>query len=356
MAGPRSSQLAPPSLLLIALFLAPGGAVGQQPPPPVLAGTVYGASGAPLEGAEVVVAGRAERATTDADGRFRIAGLAVNRYNLLVRMVGYAPIQVIASLGEAGLTDLEIFLTQLPQILENIVVVGDRRGVHGRVLGPDLQPVAGAEVRILGGGAVQRTDGTGRFSFPDKHGATYVVRVTAEGYISQPVHLRIPTGQSREVTIHLAEVYPGYQPVFREDEHYRDLGERLARRSPLTRIAHDELARFDGMRVCDIPKVRFSLNRALGSTTADGAAVTTVVNGHLVLENILPCFWLVDEVALVELGVSCHKDGVAGMGFFAAGRMPRTPASTRMVGPRSMLESSCIAIWLKGGMASVEVP
>jgi hypothetical protein len=197
-----------------------------------------------------------------------------------------------------------------------------------------------------------RTDSTGQFSFPDKHGSTYALRVRADGYISQPVHLRIPTGQSREVTIHLSEVYPGYEPVFREDEHYRDLGERLAWRSPLTRIADGEMERFEGMRICDIPKVRFSLSRAM----ARGGVFRTVINGHLVLENILPCYWLADEVALVELAVSCGKDGVGGAGFSAAARRPRALGSMRRLSAPSMIEGSCVAIWLKGNMAQVEVP
>lgn len=352
MAGPRSALFAAPFTLLATLCLAPGDAVGQQPPAPVLAGTVYGVGGAPLEGADVVVIGRQERVRTDAAGRFRIEGLPSNRYALLIRAVGYEPSRIVAVLGEAGMTDLEIFLIQIPYTLQNIVVVGERRGVHGRVLGPDLQPVAGAEVRVLGGGAVMRTDSTGQFSFPDKHGSTYALRVTADGYISQPVHLRIPTGQSREVTIHMAEVYPGYEPVFREEEHYRDLGERLAWRSPLTRIPHDELERFEGMRVCDMPKVRFSLSRIMES----GLPFYTVVDGHLVLESILPCYWLADEVALVELGVSCGKDGIAGMFLSTSGQRPRITAPNRRASAPSRLEGSCVAIWLKGNMAQVEVP
>jgi hypothetical protein len=225
VAGPRFSLPISIFPLLAALCLVPGDAAAQQRPAPVLAGTIYGVGGTPLEGADLVVIGRQERVTTDADGRFRIEGLPTNRYELLVRAVGYAPSRIVAVLGEAGMTDLEIFLTQIPYTLQNIVVVGERRGVHGRVLGPDLQPVAGAEVRVLGGGAVMRTDSTGTFTFPDKHGSTYALRVTAEGYVSQPVHLRIPTGQSREVTIHLAEVYPGYEAPFREDQHYHDLGD-----------------------------------------------------------------------------------------------------------------------------------
>lgn len=351
MAAPRFSLLASPFALLVALCGLTS-AVAAQQPGPILAGTVYGVGGEPLEGAQVVVLGRNVEVSTDEQGRFRITGLTTNRYNLLIRMVGYGPMQVIAALGDAGLTDLDIFMTQLPQALEPIVVVGERRGVHGRVLGPDLQPVAGAEVRVLGGGAVMRTDSTGTFTFPDKHGSTYALRVTADGYISQPVHLRIPTGQSREVTIHLAEVHPGYEPVFREEQHYRDLGERLAWLSPLTRIPHDELEGFEGMRVCDMPKVRFSLSRIVES----GLPFYTVVDGHLVLESILPCDWLADEVALVELGVSCGKDGIAGMFLSTSGQRPRITAPNRRASAPSRMEGSCVAIWLKGNTASVEVP
>ncbi len=351
MAAPRFSRLASSSSLLVALCGLPSVMTAQQPGP-ILAGTVYGVGGEPLEGAQIVVVGRDVEVSTDEQGRFRITGLASNRYNLLIRMVGYGPTQVIAALGDAGLTDLEIFMTPLPQTLETIVVVGDRRGVHGRVLGPDLEPVAGAEVRVLGGGAVMRTDSSGTFTFPDKHGSTYTLRVTADGYISQPVHLRIPTGQSREVTIHLAAVYPGYEAPFREDEHYHDLGERLAWYPAMTRLADDQMERFKEMRVCDIPMVRLSLSRAMAS----GQTFMTVVNGHMVLENIPPCYWLASDVALIEMGVGCNKDGVGGIGFLAADRRPRLPGSMRRHSAPSRMEGSCVSIWLKGNMTRVKVP
>lgn len=351
MTVPRFSLLPSPFALLVAVCGLPSAVVAQQPSP-ILAGTVFGAGGEPLEGAQVVVVGRNVEVSTDEQGRFRITGLTTNRYNLLIRMVGYRPMQVTAALGGAGLTNLDVFMIQFPQALDPIVVIGERRGVHGRVLGPDLQPVAGAEVRVLGGGAIQRTDSTGTFTFPDKHGSTYALRVTADGYISQSIHLRIPTGQSREVTIHLLGVYPGYEPVFREEEHYRDLGERLAWLSPLTRIPHDELERFEGVRVCDMPKVRFSLSRIVES----GLPFYTVVDGHLVLESILPCGWRAEEVALVELGVSCGKDGIAGMFRSTSGQRPRITAPSRRVSAPSRMEGSCVAIWLKGNAASAEVP
>jgi hypothetical protein len=120
----------------------------------------------------------------------------------------------------------------------------------------------------------------------------------------------------------------------------------------MSRLADDQMLRFDGMRVCDIPMVKQSLNR----TIAAGLTFMTVVNGHLILENILPCYWLAEEVALVELGVLCGKDGVGGIGFLAADRYPRAPGSMRPPALRSAVEGSCVAIWLKENMAQVEVP
>ncbi len=316
------------SLLTLGFLLLPAISMAQQPGA-VLAGTVYGVGGAPLAGADIVIVEREERVTTGPDGRFRLTGLPTNRYLLLIRAPGYDPARIVAVLGEAGIANLEIFLNQYPYALDNIVVTGERRGIYGVVLGPDMEPISGSQVRVLGGGASQLSDSVGQFGFPDKHGGTYAVRATKEGFLAKPVFLRVPRGESRQVTIHLAPVPPGYRAPILERAMYEDLATRLAYTSPLGRMNDQELERFEGMRVCDIPKVRAFLSGA--ERFPSGLVPVTVVNGHQVLRGWPPCDWLASEVALIELDIRCNLDGVVGW---------------RMHGP-ARPGGTCIALWLK---------
>ena len=293
-----------------------------------VSGVVYGVGGAPLPGAEVILAMRDQRTSTDEAGRFQFSGLPAGQHNILVRMIGYEPSRVVAILGDSGLAPLEIFLTQRPYTLQNIIVTGERQGIYGLVLDPRLEPAEGAQVRILGGGVVQRTDSTGRFAFPDKRGSTYVVRVTKPGYLARPVHLRVPTNASRELVIHLGYEPEGYQAPFREEQHLMDLGSRLAWTPGHGRIADGEIQRFEGMRVCDIPKVRAYL--------ASARIPGVILNGHHFLMGWEPCDWMAEDVALIELDVQCGPDGI----------FTPSAVSTRGRG-RGRLGSGCAALWLK---------
>ncbi|GIV97441.1 MAG: hypothetical protein KatS3mg057_2098 [Herpetosiphonaceae bacterium] len=53
-----------------------------------IAGTVRDRAGAPVPGATVEIEGSAKRAIADADGRFRISGVAAGRYTLIARADG----------------------------------------------------------------------------------------------------------------------------------------------------------------------------------------------------------------------------------------------------------------------------
>ena len=298
--------------------------------PASLSGRVYGDGGAPIVGGEVILAGHGRAARTDIAGRFEFLELHPGQYTVLVRAIGYEPNSLVVVLGDAGLEPLEIFLTSSPYRLENIVVVGERRGIHGVVLDPDRLPAEGAEVRILGGGEVARTDSSGRFSFPNRHGATYALRVVKAGYLARPVFLDVPTGQSREVTVHLEVPPSGYRSPLREEEQYQNLASRLAWTSRLGRLAGAELEKFPGMRVCDIPMVK----RMVASLPPPYPIV--VIDGHLVLRGSEPCEWLVEDMALIELDISCSLDGIAGA----------NPTMRRGMS-RSGIGRGCVGLWRK---------
>src|SRR5687768_6473708 len=78
----------PVTLLALALQLIAIPTAGAQDAG-VIAGVVLGAGGQPLPDARVSVQGSALGALTDANGRFRIAGLSGSQASIDVRRIGY---------------------------------------------------------------------------------------------------------------------------------------------------------------------------------------------------------------------------------------------------------------------------
>lgn len=321
------------AVLIFGLCIVTSREVAAQEPV-VLTGRVYGVGGAPIEGAEVLL-GRIGSDTTDADGRFRLEGVPPGNHVMLVRRIGYLPnrVSVAVSLDGVPPAEMEIFLAQAPWTLEDIVVRGERRGVYGVVLDPLLRPFPGATVTLVGGGASQVTDSAGQFAFPDKTGAAYAVRTEAPGYVARLVQLRVPAGQSREVTIHLAYPVAGQLAPRNPDWMYFQLGRRLGWRSRNTRLEDAEIARFAEMRVCDVPKVRASYR-------GRDDDLRIVLDGHEVLWNWSLCDWKVSEVAVIELGLLCDDQGVRDLSLGRRGRAEFQPG-------RDLETFPCIGLWRK---------
>jgi Ca-activated chloride channel family protein len=67
----------------------------------------------PLSGAVVMVEATGATATSDRDGRYRIAGVAAGRAALVVRLVGYAPERRLVSLADRQVTRVDFTLTPI---------------------------------------------------------------------------------------------------------------------------------------------------------------------------------------------------------------------------------------------------
>jgi hypothetical protein len=173
------------------LYLFPGSA---------LVGTVHDAESQPV--AKALVRAETESipirfsepplATTDAAGRFELAGLNAGRYKLVVRAPEFALGLLPGLTVEAG-TDTEV----------NVVL---HRGaaVSGRLVGPNEQPVAGrVGVQEIDGAAVPWNAGDlltteagtdGRFQLPALPPGSHTLVITAPGHATQRVPVDVGAG------------------------------------------------------------------------------------------------------------------------------------------------------------------
>lgn len=107
-----------------------------------VAGTVViAATGTPIPGAQVGANGTG--ATTDVSGRFRITGLSGDSVSLVVRRIGYAPMQRRVRVGDMN---VQIGLTERAIELAGVVVTGTPGAVSKREVGNSIAQVKAAEI------------------------------------------------------------------------------------------------------------------------------------------------------------------------------------------------------------------
>lgn len=270
---------------------------------PTLIGYVSDGEGRPLEHVQILVNGELGSGGTNSGGVFRIDSLEAGRYQITARLPGYAAAHSQVEVSATRLTEVALRLRAFTPVLETIEVVADRRGLYGVVSTDGLKPVAGAVVRVHGGGTQQLTDSLGRFAFPGVRVGDYLVSVEADGLEARRMHLEMPRNGRLEVAIALdaenvsRRPYPGQRWV------NHDLGLMLAFQPASRRMSRSELARFAGRQLCDIARIR---------AVARGSEATIIVDGVQALNPWSLCAFNSDEVALVQFlgGSSCMAMGV----------------------------------------------
>ena len=118
-----------PSLLLVALSLAPGSAAALPvpPPPDTLRGRVTTAAGNPVADVEILVPELDRSARTASDGGFVLTTLPPGDHPVVLRRPGYAP--VVQPVKLAGPARLDVLLREATFELEPVVVTGMRAPV-----------------------------------------------------------------------------------------------------------------------------------------------------------------------------------------------------------------------------------
>ena len=99
-----------------------------------ISGVVLDRNQGPLEGAQVTVRGTRLGSQTDANGRFRIAGVEGTAATLEVRRLGYRMTTVAASVG----AETSVSMEPASVNLDAVVVTGQPGSTNKRTLGVDI--------------------------------------------------------------------------------------------------------------------------------------------------------------------------------------------------------------------------
>ena len=97
----------------------------------------------PIPGVQITVTGGAQRATTDAQGAFRLTGLTGTNVTLDVRRIGYRSERISARVGQ---TDLVVSLVSTPANLDAVVVTGTAGAQQRREIGNSVGVINAADV------------------------------------------------------------------------------------------------------------------------------------------------------------------------------------------------------------------
>jgi hypothetical protein len=244
------------TLLIGCLLIAP--VLLAQGTQSAVSGVVRDELGRPLLEALVVIDADSNplRARTDAEGRFRIAGVSVGRHEIRVVRIGYAPHSRVIDVGPDGL-ELTIELRSVPIPLDTVAVRASRLGLHGLVAtrGMELmphepRPLRGAVIEVLRA-PFRTTSGTdGRFSIGQLGEGPYSLLVRLDRYASRMVPIYVPPDAGVEITVVLDSVVADYQRA--DDDKLRSISRRLRLASnPSAFVSIQELAGPEGMTLHD---------------------------------------------------------------------------------------------------------
>lgn len=128
------------ALLGVATFLLPGGGVAAADTVPTraggtttLLGTVVDIEGKPIDNAHVSITGGPDATTTDSTGTFRLAGQPSGTRALVVRRLGYTPVELPVNLSPLRENSVAIQLEQYVPMLATVVIEGQRQAALERV-------------------------------------------------------------------------------------------------------------------------------------------------------------------------------------------------------------------------------
>ena len=132
------------ALGLVAVSLAPSANVQAQATGTIAGTIVNEKNGSPLSDAQIMVEGRTVGTSSDAAGRFRLAGLTGSgQVQLTVRRIGFLPRTIGVTMGDAN---VRVTMTERAMELTSVVVTGTAGVAEKRAIGNAVSTVNAAEV------------------------------------------------------------------------------------------------------------------------------------------------------------------------------------------------------------------
>jgi hypothetical protein len=234
---------------------------------------------------------------TDSAGRFVFAGLTAGGIRISVLHPAFRPLTLRARVSSGVSVSVRITLSSLPPDANGSLATTTPRTrlVRGVVVDSDQRPVADAEVGVIGGTSVTRSDSLGRFSFtiPVVQSLPTILRARRLGYRARMIGPleRMPTTDSLVLSIRSAAVELGTVRV--QGSWSRVNQVEFERRKALYGGVHVSQAEIEQRNVREVS--RFSEGRA-GFSVRDGIVLgrgrplQVIVNG-----SPLPAGIAVDE-------------------------------------------------------------
>lgn len=171
-------------------------------------GEVRDIAGQPIDQVQILALSTGRIARSDLDGRFQLDSFPLGEERFLFRRLGFNPVDATFIIDETD-EDVVVRMTPVAQELSPIVVKGRRSGVFGTVADPNDEPIAGAEVTVLGGAAATQTDILGHFTLPSVPAGTFMMMVRKRGFFVQRQSVTLPVGEALDVSVLLAPVPSG---------------------------------------------------------------------------------------------------------------------------------------------------
>lgn len=236
--------------LLLALLLAaslPGtDARAQSLRPGLLAGRILDETGAPVGGAvlRATLGARTIIADADADGDYRISGLAAGVWLVSVRRLGYRPVAIEVVMPPEGLRR-DLFVETAKVSLDPVLIAARWTGIRGLVGDARrITPLPGATVSIVGSDASVGTDSLGQFALSVPGGRAVLLRVERMGYATRVMSVRVPAERYLDVELPLDTVGRPAMDAW----VWRDLDRRLKYATPrAAQVTREELEASDAV-------------------------------------------------------------------------------------------------------------
>jgi hypothetical protein len=253
------------SVFAVLLAVAPGVA-GAQEASATLVGVVRDSAGVPVARAEVILrqaTTEMRRTIADEQGRFVLSGVAPGTYLAWIRRMGFVSAEYNWAAVGGKRDSIAVTLRTIAQGLSPVVVrVREDRDMKGSaellglVVDTAGNPVAEANVQLVGSDRAGETRENGGFLFRPLPAGPYVVRVRKLGYTPQSVTVQLREGDERELVVRLHPLPQTLDAVHviaasgfdsRAERALKDLDTRLRWRAGRDLVMGPaELRRFEG--------------------------------------------------------------------------------------------------------------